>query len=152
MFINALDFEFKPKKEVEKKSREHFVVKNPIQEDFFPPCIKKICLGLEDGKKRALFCMMNFLGMIGWNLKQIEEFIYSWNKKNPEPLREQYIKGQLAHISPGEKLPPNCLNESYYKGLGICEPNSLCRSIKNPANYTLLRWKNSLNETKKKKD
>jgi hypothetical protein len=28
--------------------------------------------------------------------------------------------------------------------LGVCKPDSLCAHIKNPVNYTLLRWKDHL--------
>lgn len=151
LMVNALDFEFKPEEEEEDKTYEMPVVENPISEEFFPPCMKKISLGLEDGKKRAIFCIMNYLGKIGWDYKQIETFLFDWNKKNLEPLREQYIKGQLHHLKPGEKLPPNCLNDSYYEGLGICNPDSLCKKIKNPVNYTLLRWKSYLADNPKNK-
>jgi hypothetical protein len=52
----------------------------------------------------------------------------------------------MSNFKPGERLPPNCDNESYYKGLGLCHPDSLCHKIKNPANYSVLRWKSYLRE------
>ena len=97
---------------------------------------------MEDGKKRAVFILSNFLGKIGWSNKEIENYIIRWNKeKNKDPLRENYIRGQLRYFKAGDKLPPNCNNDAYYKGLGMCLPNHGCKRIKNPANYTIIRWK-----------
>ena len=64
---------------------------------------------------------MNYLGKIGWSKPEIEVFLKSWNAKNKEPLREVYIKGQPHSFKAGDKLPPNCNNEAYYKGMGICK-------------------------------
>lgn len=156
LLLQALDYEVKLEepREVKKgimkmndKAFDDLVIQSPIKEDFFPPCLKLMLQGMNDGKKRAIFCMSNFLGKLGWNKEQIEEFLYSWNKeKNNPPLREVYLKGQLQHLNPGERLPPNCNNEAYYLGLGICQPDSLCRRIRNPVNYTLVRWKRHLQD------
>ena len=95
--------------------------------------------------------MMNFLGKIGWNKKEIEEYLQEWNKeKNPEPLRQVYIKGQMHSFKAGDKLPPNCNNEAYYLGMGICKPDGLCKRIKNPVNYTVFRWRRHLQDNEKK--
>ena len=97
---------------------------------------------MEDGKKRGVFIIMNFLGKVGWSKEEINSYLKAWNKdRNPESLREVYIKGQMHSFKPGEKLPPNCANESYYQGLNICEPDGICKRIKNPVNYTLFRWR-----------
>ena len=107
---------------------------------------------MEDGKKRGIFCLMNFLGKIGWTKPQIENFLQEWNKeKNPEPLREVYLKGQMASFQAGGKLPPNCNNEAYYLGLNVCKPDGLCQKIKNPVNYTILKWKRYLQEEEERK-
>jgi len=162
LLIQALDFEVKLVEEKEinlnKNDYEEIKIESPIKEDFFPPCIKKILLGMSDGKKRGLFILMNFLGKVGWTKKEIEDYLLKWNReKNPEPLRDNYIKSQLRYFKPGERLPPNCDNDSYYKGIGVCLPESLCKKIKNPVNYTLIRWKKYLqdkeqeNQPKRKK-
>ncbi len=150
----SLDFEVKNIQQNESKSQEYeeTVIENPIKEEFFPPCIKKILEGLEDGKKRSIFCLINFLGKLGWSKKEIETFLINWNKRNPKPLRNNYIQGQLKNFQPGKILPPNCNNESYYKGINVCKPDNFCSRIKNPVNYTLLKWKNHLQENKKDKD
>ncbi len=159
LLLQAWDFEFKQEVEKEEKEskQQDFSVTSPVSSDFFPPCMKLILQGLEDGKKRGLFCLSSFLGKVGWSREQTEKFIHEWNtQKNREPLREVYIKGQLAHFTPGERLPPNCSHEAYYKGIGVCKPDDFCRRIKNPANYTLLKWKRHMqekeDEEEKKKD
>ncbi|MEK6845931.1 MAG: hypothetical protein AABY26_04175, partial [Nanoarchaeota archaeon] len=117
----------------------------PIKEELFPPCMKLLLKGIDDGKKRAVFCMSNFLGKVGWSKKEIEQFLVEWNQeKNSDKLRDNYVINQLRYFKPGERLPPNCDNDAYYKTIGVCKPDSLCAHIKNPVNYTLLRWKDYL--------
>lgn len=147
LLIRAYDYDAKLQEErlPEIKEYDNLVIESPIREEFFPPCMILILKGLEDGKKRSLFCLMNFLGKIGWNKKEIEQFLLQWNKqKNKEPLRDNYLLGQINYHKPGEKLPPNCNNDAYYKGIQVCQPNTLCKRIKNPVNYTLIRWKHYL--------
>ena len=155
LLIQALDFDVKleeEKKLKEEKKYEEIVIESPIKEQLFPPCIKKILQGMEDGKKRGIFCLMNFLGKIGWNKQEITKFLHDWNKeKNSEPLREVYLKGQMSGFQPGAKLPPNCNNDAYYTGLDVCKPDGLCQKIKNPVNYTILKWKRYLQEEEERK-
>ena len=150
LLVQALDYQVKfeePREKKKEREYDELVIQSPIKEDFFPPCMKLILQGLADGKKRAIFCMSGFLGKLGWNKEQIEEFLHAWNtEKNQPPLREVYLKGQLQHLKPGERLPPNCDNEAYYLGLGVCRPDSLCKKIRNPVNYTLIRWKRYLQD------
>lgn len=120
-------------------------IQSPIKEEFFPPCMQKILAGLEDGRKRGVFCLMNYLGKIGWSRPEIETFLGQWNQeKNRVPLREVYIKGQLKHFRPGERLPPNCDNEAYYENMGVACHGEWCAKLKNPVNYTLSRWRRQL--------
>ncbi|HLD00395.1 MAG TPA: DNA primase small subunit domain-containing protein [Candidatus Nanoarchaeia archaeon] len=159
LLIQALDFKVKMESDdyslsadpLSGKNYDELTIESPIKEDFFPPCIKLILAGMEDGKKRGLFCLINFLGKIGWSKPEIKIFIANWNQKNREPLREVYLNGQMNSFNAGEKLPPNCNNEGYYKGLGICKPDSLCAKIKNPVNYTILRWKRHLQDREEEK-
>ncbi len=152
LLLQALDFEAKipavAEAAAKQKQYEEVSITRPITEEFFPPCMKQICNGLEDGKKRALFCLINYLGKIGWNREQIDEYVHKWNtEKNRVPLREVYIKGQLAHFRPGERLPPNCDNEAYYSSIGtLCNPHDHCLKFKNPVNYTLYRWRKYLQQ------
>jgi len=108
-----------------------------VPEKFFPPCIQNVLKGLEDGRKRSLFILTNFLTSVGWNYDKIEKLLREWNKKNHEPLRETLIVGQLRYHKQQKKkiLPPNCNNLMYYKDFGVCKPDNLCSKIKNPVNY-----------------
>jgi DNA primase large subunit len=122
-----------------------------VPENFFPPCIQNISKGLQDGRKRAAFLLINFLTSLGWDYEKIGEYLKAWNAKNPEPMREQYYLGQLRYHQQQKKqaLPPNCANKAYMVGMGVCRPDSFCGSnaepgsenfaprIKNPVNYAL---------------
>src|SRR3989344_3947432 len=137
-------------KEIKKEGKqfEETIITSPISEDFFPPCIKAMLNGMEDGKKRAVFCLMNYLGKLGWSKPDIEAYLMKWNQeKNKPPLREVYIKGQMAHFKPGERLPPNCDNDAYYPSMNVvCKHNNHCQKFKNPVNYTLYRWKRHMQD------
>ncbi len=148
LLVQALDFEAKIEEEREvEKPYEEMKIESPITEEFFPPCVKKILLGVEDGKKRSVFILMNFLGKLGWSKEDIKIYLLKWNKdKNRESLRDNYIFGQMSSFKAGGKLPPNCSNEAYYPGIGICFPDGLCKRIKNPVNYTIVRWKSHLRD------
>ena len=128
-------------------------VEDAISEDLFPPCIKLALKGLEDGRKRALFIFLNFLGSVGWSHEAIKKKLYEWNKNNDEALREVIIKGQLRHRKDKNQkvLPPNCDNPDYYSDLKICQPDEFCPRIKNPAQYTKLKAKLMSQGKKKKK-
>ena len=150
LLMQSLDFKVKVEedREIIKESYfEEIKIESPITEEFFPPCIKQILENnLEDGKKRAVFILSNFLGKIGWDMVAIKLYLLKWNKKNKDPLRDHYITGQLKHFTPGAKLPPNCDNDGYYKAIGVCHPDALCGRLKNPVNYTLLRWRRHLRD------
>jgi hypothetical protein len=125
--------------------------KDAIKADFFPPCILKLMSGVkEDGRKRAIFILINFLQNMAWNAEQIEGFLMEWNKKNTEPLREGYIKAQISWFKRQNKtvLPPNCDNNSYYKTMGIKCEDSICNMCKNPVNYAFRRYKISVSSVK----
>ena len=124
-------------KKVFSRHREFSSPENAIPEALFPPCMKNILSGLEDGKKRALFILINFLRVSAWSFDDIESLVYDWNKRNPEPLRETYIKGQLFQIKKNKQLvpPPNCSSD-YYSSLLVCSPDNFCSRIKNPAMYS----------------
>jgi len=117
-----------------------------VPEEFFPPCIKKINAGLEDGKKRGLLVLINFLSSCNWEYEKIEDYIMKWNEKNkPDKLRETYIRGQLRYqkqqlgITKEKMMPPNCDNKAYMIDTQFCNPDGLCKSIKNPVQYAKKR-------------
>ena len=146
LIIQAFDWYSKKniRKPKEEKTIDYELPKNAISEEFFPFCIKKILEGkMEDGKKRALFIIVNFLRKMGWAWKDIENKIEEWNKKNPDPLKEAYLKGQLNWNKRRKEsiLPPNCSNSMYYKDLIICCNSKVCQRYKNPVNYALRQSK-----------
>jgi hypothetical protein len=127
----------------EKKYHEFEMPKIAIKQEQFPPCIKIMLNGIkEDGRKRAIFVLINFLQHMGWKLQDIESTLLKWNKNNYEPLREGYIKSQINWFKKQNAkpiLPPNCSNEAYYKSCGVCKPDNWCKKIKNPVNYVTRR-------------
>lgn len=116
-----------------------------IPEELFPPCIHLIKKGMDDGKKRGLFVLVNFLTSVGWNYEDIEEWLSIWNQNNEErgeALRETIVKGQVRYHKSQKKkiLPPNCDNSNYYLSIGnsnriVCQPDNFCKKIKNPVQY-----------------
>jgi hypothetical protein len=142
LFIQAFDWNASREVEESNELKEFEVPKNAIDRKNFPPCIKNIYKGLEDGRKRALFILINFLRSVGWDFEAIKKEVYEWNKNNPEPLRESYINSQLNwHKRIKKYLPPGCKNANYYKDIGICQPDDICRKIKNPAAYPFKKMK-----------
>jgi DNA primase large subunit len=138
LFLQALDWhkqiQKEKKQETAGKEYKDVVIKD-LTENLFPPCIKLILQGLKDGKKRALFILMNFFKSLGIEQAEIEKRVEEWNKKNKPQLREGYIKAQFSWQARQKKmLPPNC-DKDYYKGIGVCMPDELCSKIKNPVNY-----------------
>lgn len=102
-----------------------------VTEEMFPPAIKKLLKGLQDGKKRGLFILITFLRACGFPPLYISTAVYEWNKKNEPPLKEGYIKSQLDwHFRQKKKiLPPNYDNESFYKDIGLITGK---QDVKNP--------------------
>ncbi len=145
--INAIDLKLQPPKTFE-------LPKIPIKPDYFPMCILKLMAGVkEDGKKRGVFILVNFLQSIGWNLDDIEKFLMEWNKKNTPPLVEGYIKAQINWFKRQNKkvLPPNCNNNSYYMSMGIKCEDSICNMCKNPVSYAIKRARIEESNMKNKK-
>lgn len=142
------------KKFSEKKEFE--IPEKAIPEELFPPCIKKGLSGMEDGKKRFMFALVNFLQSAGWDKEMIEKRVKEWNSKNKDPIREQYILGHLRYQNQHKKNapPPNCESTMYYKDLGLCfrDSDNLCQKIKNPAQYAKKKdWAIKQNKPKEKK-
>ncbi len=152
LFIQAYDWHHKNKRQDEEKTiiqkKDFEQVKTALKTEHFPPCILAGLKGLDDGKKRFLFVLINFLKNVGYNYDEIKDFVLKWNKNNKEPLRENYIISQLNwHKKQNQNvLPNNCPKDkenifnnpdNIYVTLGICKPDNLCRLIKNPVNYTI---------------
>ena len=81
-------------------------------------------------------------------LKDRESFYNTYLKP---AIKEGYIKSQIDWAKRQKaKIPPNCKNEAYYKGLGFCEPDFICKKIKNPLGYIIKKKK--IEEIKMKND
>ncbi|MBS3167822.1 hypothetical protein J4216_01725 [Candidatus Woesearchaeota archaeon] len=156
LLIQAFDWARKTNYIEEKQitiTRKFEAPKVPIKVDYFPPCILKLMQGVEeDGRKRGIFILVNFLQNVGWNLEDIEKFMLEWNKRNAEPLREGYVKAQISWFKRQKKLvlPPNCDNPSYYKTMSIKCDDGICSKCKNPVNYALKMLKMASSNVKKK--
>jgi hypothetical protein len=124
-----------------------------LSEKNFPPCIIKILKGLTDGKKRALFILINLFRSIGMDKDELEKRIDDWNKKNKPPLKQGYIKSQLSWSYRKKPImPQNC--KEFYQGVGVCLPDNFCNRIKNPVNYVVRKnfISNRLGKSNKKRD
>lgn len=163
LLVEAFDFAAKKeqkKQELESLDRKEFENKNfegvqtAVPEQFFPPCVQQISKGLEDGRKRAVFIMINFLNSCGWEYDKTEEWLKKWNERNTEQLREQALLGQLRYAKQHNKkvLPPNCDNIAYYKAFGVCKPDAFCKYVKNPVNYAIKRARYAQREKEEGKE
>ena len=142
LVIQAMDFmeERRDQKQREKPSddEEFETPDEAIDEKHFPPTIKNILEGLEDGRKRGLFILINFYLTVGYEIENIRPKIWDWNDRNEEPLREAYIKSQLRwHQNREETIPPpNYDSNGYYKDMQVYEGDNLEQKVKNPVSYT----------------
>jgi len=144
LVVEAMDWSQKHKIRIEK-----IPYKGPrrairyIPEKYFPPCISKILMGLPDGRKRSVFILTNFLRNMGWDWEKVEKKIMGWNEKNTPPLRQNYIRTQLRWHQREKRnlLPPNCDNDVFYKDMGVCFPDDICKGMKNPINYPFKKMK-----------
>jgi len=137
---NKSDIKNKTEKLILREKKEYELPKIAIKEDLFPPCVRLLLNGVQqDGRKRGVFILINFLKKMGWSLEQIQARLIEWNKLSYEPLREGYIISQINwnKRQKEEILPPNCDNLSYYKGMAICQPDFFCRNIKNPVQHVM---------------
>ncbi len=142
LFIEA--FDFKPKTaETSNVSQSKpgfkfiFPKEKVTDKNIFPPCIRNILKGMEDGRKRSLFILINYFKLLGWDWDTITNEILEWNKRNKEPLSMRYIKSQLSYYKRRKDyMIPNCSSENFYKDLNICTPDNTCKRIKNPINYS----------------
>jgi len=139
LLMQALDwYKEHNKEENEKKFESDFkpIKLEKLSDINFPPCVQKILQGVSDGKKRALFVLLNLFRSVGIEREEIEKRIYDWNNKNETQLKQGYIKSQLTWSYRKKPImPPNC--KEFYQGIGVCQPDDFCKLIKNPVNYTI---------------
>ncbi len=156
LLMQALDWHKEQNFKSPEKSTGKFADFKPIQltnlsDSNFPPCVQKILNGMDDGKKRATFVLINLFRSVGMDKVELEKKIYDWNKKNNKPLNEGYIKSQLSWAYRKKPvMPPNC--KEFYQGIAACIPDDFCKLIKNPVNYTIRKnFQANRNQTSNKK-
>jgi len=148
LLLSSIDWGMSQRKEgnldysqIEKKDKTFEMPKIKVKDDYFPPTIQKILKGMDDGKKRALFILLNFFRSLGFPIEEVEAKVKEWNKKNNPPLKEGYIKAQLMwHARHSPVMPPNFDNE-IYKEIGVFDVDNLSEKIKNPVSYVVAREK-----------
>ena len=101
-----------------------------------------ILSGLADGRKRALFPLINFLRMCNWPWPEIESKIMEWNERNKPPLPRNTVVSHLRWGQANLRKPWNCPPDGQlYVDIGVCRPDRICRAgtqhivIKNPIVY-----------------
>ncbi len=154
LFVQADDYHPRTEQEYLSEKKEFIDNVSPqaqVSLQYFPPCMQNILKPLQDGKKRSMFALINFLHSVGWNHEQIEVLLKAWNKQHPQPLPEVLILGQVRYHKQQNKknLPPNCYNRQYYVELGFCKPDNFCARIKNPASYAIFKQR-TITELEKK--
>ena len=138
LLMQALDWDRETNIGIEtKKTFDYKPIKlSNLSEKNFPPCVKKILEGLADGKKRAVFILINLFRSIGMDKEELEKRIYDWNQKNNPKLKSGYIKSQISWSYRKKPImPQNC--KEFYQGIGVCVQDELCKKIKNPVNYVV---------------
>jgi len=143
--VQALDFiqDREEEKREKRVNREFERPEDAIPEQYFPPTIKNILNGLEDGRKRGLFILINFYRCVGYGWAEIESKIWEWNERNNEELSESYVKGQLRwHQNRSENVPPpNYDANGYYKDMQVYEGDNLENKVSNPVSYAFRKAK-----------
>ena len=137
LLLQAIDWVEKKQYYEEKKYKgDKIDIKGlTINEDMFPPIIKKILKGVKDDLiKSALYLLLSFYNALEFPQDYINEKIKEWNLKNKYPLKEGYIRGQIYWFSKRKPLPPN-YDKQIYKVFGNLEKEEM--NIKNPINYTI---------------
>jgi len=155
LIVEALDWyaqeskKEKPQQSGERKTEYAEIKITNLSEALYPETIKNILKGMEDGKKRSLFILINFFRSIGVERKDLENIISQWNTKNKPPIKEGYIKSQLEWSFRNKSLLPPNLDNPIYKDLGVYSDSD--SRYKNPVNFTVSRhnFLNRKDENKK---
>lgn len=117
----------------DKKFEEISIDKSSIT---YPPSIKKILEGMSDGRKRALFILINFFRYLNFSREEVEQKVNEWNKKNEKPLKIGYVKAQLDWAFRNKKMLPPNYDKPYYRDIGIIPDDEELRA-KNPVSYVV---------------
>lgn len=145
LLIQALDWYKENVFESGKKVYGKFADFKPVKlenfsEEQFPESVRKILEGVSDGRKRALFVLINLFRSLGFDKEDLEKRIYEWNKKNEIPLKEGYITTQLIWSYRKKPILPPNFNSDLYKGIGVLPTPEELR-FKNPVSYVVSKNK-----------
>jgi hypothetical protein len=149
LLVSALEWRGEEKRDLESREEKSETAKtgkkvHDIQVDkssiVYPPAIKKILEGMEDGKKRALFILLNFFRSLGFSKEEVKSKIDEWNKKNPKKLKDAYIQSQLEWTFNQKKMLPPNYDKPFYKDIGLSPDEEELRS-KNPVSYVIRKSK-----------
>lgn len=101
-----------------------------VREDMFPPAIKKLLKGLDEGRKRGFFVLLTFLRSLNFSPDYINKKVREWNEKNEPPLKEGYVRSQIDwHLKQRKKiLPPNYSNDAFYRDIGLIDKKPLTKN------------------------
>ncbi len=143
LMSEALDWHTATKKQnvQTQKPKQNVSFEKKIDAAYFPPCMKLILNGLEDGRKRSVFTIVSFLRRMNWTWDEIEAEIMQWNERNKTPLPRTILLSQLRWSKMNERHPANCFNDLFYVSFGVCQPDETCKRIKNPIAYPLKKLK-----------
>lgn len=152
LLMQALDWnkENNPNEQEQKKfDRAEFkpIKLEKMSDEYLPPSIKKILQGLSDGRKRALFVLINLFRSIGMERDELEKRIYEWNNRNAVPLKEGYLKSQILWSYRNKIVPPPNYDKDYYRGIGVI-PTEEEMKCKNPLNYVARKTFSERNDKK----
>jgi len=143
LFIQALEWDGDRKRSSETKGQAEPIKERKFEEIsidkssiLYPPSIQKILEGMVDGRKRALFILINFFNYLNFTREELEKKLEEWNKKNDKPLKVGYIKSQLDWAYRNKKMLPPNYDKPYYKDIGI-HPDDEELRLKNPISYVL---------------
>ncbi len=153
LLTQALDWGRTQKNEPTKENKTAYEeIKIDRSRITYPMSIQQMLNGMGDGKKRALFVLINFFNYLGFSKEETEKKLSEWNGKNKPQLKEGYIKSQVEWtFRHGKRLPPNFDNDGYYKGIGI-NVSAEELKYKNPVNYVMQRQKKEKNGNTNRKD
>lgn len=156
LLTDAMDWHAARKKEPEKKEVKKIIWEHKVPEELFPPCMKLILAGLEDGKKRSIFTLVNFLKMMNWSAEEIEQKINEWNSRNKPPLPSSIILSGVRYHEQRALTPANCFNDQFYVSFGVCRPDETCKAMNakktsNPVAYPFKKMRRSKEFYKRQK-
>jgi len=124
-------------------------------EDIYPPCVRRMLEGLEDGRKRSLFHLTTFFKAIGLPADEVLLKLKEWNQKNKEPLSDKMIEYTVKyHYDENRKyLPYSCQRIKEEFGDTICKPDKYCKlyQVKHPLSYFYKRLRDILSENEGQK-